>query len=167
MPTKTDRHCLKGERKMTNDPEQQLYKDMADLTEKVPKLQNEIKSQKRRLTRLSNRVESLELLALQDQISNLNDKVDSINTNLADVARTVAITEIDNLKLHMVSAIRRRLSVNNSNRTRLREYISTECIKARERARTSSSPIDLLDGFRDVCISCSREYDLRAFAHKP
>ncbi len=152
---------------MGNDLEQQLYTDMADLTEQVPKLQNEVKSLKKRLTKLSNRVESLELVTFQDQIANLNDKVDSINTHLIDVARTVAIIEMDALRLHMQTAIRRALSTNNPKRLQLKEYIFSECTKASERARTSPSPIDLLDEFRDVCISCSREYDLHAFAHKP
>ncbi len=152
---------------MANDLEQQLYRDMADLTEKVPKLQNEIISLKKRLTKLSNRIESLELLSLQDQISNLNDELASTNRSVITLRRTVVSNEMDTLKLHMLRAIRNALPKGDPNKIRLSEHIRVEFSKARERIKISPQPLDVLDDFEEECEHCSIKYNLGAFATKP
>ena len=151
---------------MATDPEGQLYKDMADLTEKVPKLQNELAALKKRLTELTKRVESLELMAFQDQISKLGDEVKSTNEDLVRLSRVVVLNEIDTLHLHMERAISKEVS-DDKLRERLRLYISVEGTRARERVDNAPSPITILMAFKKECISCSDKYDLGAFAGKP
>ncbi len=87
---------------MANDSEQQLYEDMAELRDKVPKLQNEIRSLKTRLTKLSGRVESLELMDFQSQISKLDDRVESVKQEILELAQK-QITLVNTLKDSVLS----------------------------------------------------------------
>ena len=119
------------------------------------------------ITRLKTRIENLELLGLQDQISKLDDNIKSINTKLIAVSRVVAFSEIDSLHLHMQGAISNKLPANDPNKTRLTEYIAMECAKAVEKNKISSTPLDVLKAFRTECQTCSKEYDLGAFKVKP
>jgi len=146
---------------MANDPEQQLYTDMADLTEKVPKLQNEIKSLKAKLTKLSGRIESLELMAFQEQISSLNDKMKSISESLLAASRRLARFEMEFLQYHVRGVIRDELSGPECER--VREYIAKEYARAEEKLVHSSEPLSILRDFRKVCTECSKEYNLGAF----
>ena len=152
---------------MVSDREQQLYQDMANLREKVPKLQNEVKYLKAKLTKLSNRIERLELMAFQDQITELSDKINSISTKLLDVSRAVAFNEMDVLSLHMREAIDIKFANASKLRTRLREYISAECAKAIQQRLDSPEPLAVSREFKTLCIECSDKYQLDAFVTKP
>lgn len=72
---------------MVTDPEQQLYKDMADLTEQMPKLQREVKSLKTRLAKLISRIDRLELIGLQDQLTSLGDEQKQLKSTLDETAK--------------------------------------------------------------------------------
>ena len=131
---------------MASDPEQQLYIDVADLKGKVPKLQNEVKSTKKQLTKLSNRIESLELLAFQEQISSLNDKINLIDEMVIEVSRVVAMTEIEDLRLHMEKAIAGSQSTPSNKQ--LSQYLTVECTKARTQVCSSPKPLSILYEYR-------------------
>ena len=146
---------------MENDPEQQLFKDMADLREKVPKLQNEIKSLKGRLTKLSNRVESLELMTFQDQISRLGEKIDSVSKNLVNVSRLFAEFVIDFNQMHIKNAI--DLTLKSPLRETVREQITLEQARAVEAISHSLNPLEIAKKFSYTCVEYSKKYNLNAF----
>ncbi|MFH0847588.1 MAG: hypothetical protein V1894_06020 [Chloroflexota bacterium] len=155
---------------MANDAEAQLYEDMADLKEQVPKLQNEIKKVKANVSKLTRRVDSSELMGFQEQITKLNERLGFIDEKLLGLSQIVAITEIERLNLHMQDSINAMLSTGVGNRqqyTRLREALTFECSKARTEASTSPTPTKILTGFRVLCMDCSRKYNLDAFMGKP
>jgi len=146
---------------MINDAEQQLYKDIADLTKKVPKLQNEIKALKGRLTKLSNRVESLELMTFQDQISRLGEKIDSVSMNLVNVSRLFASFVIDVNQMHIKSAIDQTLK--SPIRETVKEQITLKQAQAAEAISHSLNPLEIAKGFRYTCVEYSHKYNLDAF----
>ncbi|HEY42061.1 MAG TPA: hypothetical protein G4O18_09455 [Dehalococcoidia bacterium] len=155
---------------MTNDSEGMLIRGLAeveDFKKVVTAFDGQLKSLKTQLGKQTKRINQLELMGFQEQITNLSEKIDSINTNLIDMARTVATNEITTLRLHMQRAIEKTFKPDNPNRKRLREYISIEATKASERAKNSLSPIDLYEDFRRECTNCSKKYKLNAFRHKP
>ena len=67
---------------MEIDPEEKLYRAMANLTEEVPKIQGEIESLKKGFGKLSknvkHNVEQLDLMGLQEQIVALDEKVNDV-----------------------------------------------------------------------------------------
>ena len=146
---------------MANDPEQQLYKDMDDLTEKVPKLRNEVKSLKRRLTIMSKRVESLELMAFQDQISKLDEKVNSIGAVLINTNRSLARFEMDFMQYHVCRAI--RSSLKSPERDKLLDHISMEFARGTESIKHSSNPLSISTKFTKECVEYSDKYNLDAW----
>lgn len=146
---------------MSQDPEQQLYSDMADLTEKVPKIQNAVKSINTRLNKLSSRIENLELMAFQEQINSLNDKIDSLNGNLLNVSRAIARFEMDFTQSHMCVAIRNHVS--GQKQKDLEEHVKMLFAKYREVIKHSLDPVSIALEFRVECVKCSNEYNLDAF----
>ena len=145
---------------MVNDLERQLYIDMADFKEQVAEL-------KMLLTKLSNRIESLELMAFQDQILKLDDEVNSLNKSLIAIGRTVALNEMDSLQLHIILAIRQKLSATDPKRKRLEEYIAVKYTTAKEKLRDSPTPLAILFDFKNLCTNCSEKNNLRAFTGEP
>lgn len=130
-------------------------------------IDNKIKSLKGQITRLSNRIEKLELSAFQDQISNLDNEIRSIDEKLLAVSRVVTFNELDALNLHMHEAIHLKLTADDPDRIQLKEYISVEYARAVERHKNSLEPLTVLKAFRKECITCSNKYKLGAFATKP
>lgn len=132
-----------------------------------PYVDNKVKSLKRQITRLHNRIENLEILALQEQITKLDDDLTSINKSIINMARVVAISEMDSLQLHMHEAIDMRLPTDDSKRMRLSEYISVEHAKSKEKANNSTTPLAVFKAFRKDCVNCSDKNNLEAFKTKP
>lgn len=122
---------------------------------------------KKQLTKLSNRIESLELMAFQDQISKLGDEVKSVNENITTLSRVVAMNELGTLRLHMLNAIDVAYKENSQTNTLLKEYIITEHAKAKEKVRTSAKPLIIFIEFNNMCVDCSEKYKLNAFTTKP
>ena len=142
---------------MTNDPEQQLYEDIADLMKKVSNLRNENRALKTKLTKLSNRVESIELLALQDQISTLNDEVKSnkqelqaavvtIRDGLIDAQRSIAGLRINTLTPSLKAIIERQLPKKAPN---LLVQLFADAANAKSKIDSSNNPPKIANQFKD------------------
>jgi hypothetical protein len=146
---------------MVNDPESQLYRDMADIKELVPELQKEIKSLKGKITKLTNRIQTLEMMAFQEQITSLVEKINLLNEKALETSRYAAKFEMDFIQYHMKGMIHQKLS--NQERERLSEHITQLFATAKERVQNSLEPISILIDFKNECIDCSKKYDLDAF----
>lgn len=155
------RHRPKGVREMANDLEQQLYVDMADLTEKVPKLKSEIKLLKTRLATLSSRVKSLELMDFQSQISRLDDKINSVSEHSVMVSQSLADFELNFMQYLMSDRIQKCLQGSTCERVKTR--IRMTFAQAREAIRHSSEPLKIVRSFTEECERCSKEYKLDVF----
>lgn len=145
---------------MTGDREAQLDKSISNLTKKMPKLQNDIKSIKNKLAKLSGRIESLELMALPDQISNLDDEIKAVNSNLLSVSRFFAVFEMDFMQFHL----RSRIQDSEIEYTEdVLEKIIAAFSRAKEAVKYATDPLEIVLDFRNECTRISKEYELDAF----
>ena len=117
------------------------------LQKKLTNIENKLKSIKGGLTKLTRRIESLELMSFQDQISKLGDEVESITKRLIKVEEAVALNEIDALNVHMIETINKAIPEQHM-REQLEEYMSVECAWAREKARNNPTPLAIMKAFR-------------------
>lgn len=160
---------------MANDLEQQLYSDMADLTEKVPKLQDEIKLLKQRLTKLSKRIENRESMAFQDQISNLNDKVEAaqlklqeqithVSDSLLVTAQFLARFDIEWIRWGLSEWSSKRLSKSTvPTYSKVRQFLLSHSATAKEKTRHSSTPLSVAMEFRKECEDYFEDNKLHPF----
>jgi chromosome segregation ATPase len=151
-----NRHRPDGEDKVAIDPEQQLYKDMAEL-------KSGIRSLKTRLTKLSGRIESLELMAFQDQISNLNDKVEVVKRELKELAEqqlelartlrnVLTTTQLYSAALKiesLLSALRRIIENQLPNKApTLLTQLYADASNAKSQLQSSDTPLDIALQFK-------------------
>ncbi len=150
-----------------SDLEKQLYIDIADLVEKVPKLETEIaglnsivpslpkeiQSLKTRLTKLSNRVDSLELMAFQEQISRLDEKITAISDRLKqqealndEMVKATALSKFDFVNRDFLGILD---SNQLSNSRHLRTQLFADIAKTRQLIRTGQQPVDELKSFTE------------------
>lgn len=154
MSILSNRHRPNGEDKVAIDPEQQLYKDMAEL-------KSEIKSLKTRLTKLSGRIESLELMDFQSQILKIGEKIDSINEHLVITSRYLADLEMNLTQYLIADGIQKHL--HGEIREQVKNRIMMSFAQAREALKHSSNPHEITRKFVEECEICSKSYKLRVF----
>ena len=142
---------LLGEGKMANDPEQQLYADMADLREAVPKLQNEVKSLKARLTKLTTRIEQMELMGFQDQVGAVDRKTDVLSEQMKEqqtlseeLIRSTVLIRLDIFSEGFLDILN---STNPQNAQSLRTQLMADIAKTRQIIRLESEPVAELNAF--------------------
>ena len=146
---------------MVDDGERKLYREIVSLRETMPSLQYEAKSIKGRLTRLNKRIERLELMSFQDQISELDERINSINTYIRDASKIFSLFVIDFHQLHIKNAI--NLQLKSPMREEVRKQIALEQAKAEEAIIHSHNPLEIAATFRKICEDFSEKYNLRAF----
>ena len=140
---------------MTDDPEQQLYRDVSELREQIPKFHSEVRSLKTRLGKLKNRLDGFELIDFQGQITSLDSKVTRVDSILLRLDRNVAKSRI---RLDLFWAHWSLTPINNIN--------SKDCIRfAREEAsaslaeiNTSQNPHQIAEAWFSRCADYFRKH---------
>jgi len=74
----------------------------------------------------------------------------------------LAILAMDITQLHMRNAIDAKSS--KINKERIREYIISEYVKAKEGVLNSPEPLRISAEFKRTCVKCSEKYELNAFS---
>lgn len=124
-------------------------------------IDGKVKSIKGQITKLRNRVETLEISGLQEQITSLNTKIDSISEALVGATRTVARFEMDFTQYHLCDMIKLKLS--SPERERLLEHIAGEFARSVEAIKHTTEPFSIVTGFKEECMECSDKYNLNAW----
>ena len=125
-----------------DDPEAQLYADVADLTEKVPKIRSE-------LDELATKVQSLEFSGFQEQITSLDKKINKLNSALLESNRIIADYIINSLKkftLDTVNSVTTPLISGKKvelTKREAREYVIEECATASKAIYSSKKHLDI------------------------
>ncbi len=158
---KQSRHSHKGEDGMENDPEKQLYQDMADLTEKVPKIQGEVKSLKTRLKRLAGQVEQLDLINSQNQIVALDQKINLVDGRLkelialnAELTKVVALNRFFSIQHDISDTL---ISSHISGTQAVQTQLIADAANIKHQMMTSERPDKILIAFREKWINILRE----------
>ena len=133
---------------MAEDREQQLYRDIAFLTEELPKLQNKNKALKAELKKAFNRIDNLELMAFQDQISNLDALVKELKDTILDTQRFLARFNIIFEANHSYSMLEKRKPLVAKN---LFSQWVANATKANSNATTGPNPLSVADKYSDEC----------------
>lgn len=129
--------------------------------EDVAKLKKELRSLKNKVNRIMADSEGVNLLGLQEQITALDKKVDSVNDGLLEVSAALADFEIDFVQYHMKSIIGNKLESPELDRAN--EYVVAEFSKSRESIKHSTNPLSVMRDFRHNCMELSKKYKLGAF----
>ena len=144
---------------MEIDPEKRFITECA----KIAGLETNVKSFKRKLKELSDRLDALEIQGFYDQIAALNKKNDELTINLLKTQRELAHERINSLQLHIIQHIESRLTNDNSLRQKVREHVLLEVAKATTQIVSSPEPIKIANLFRDFCKKISKENKLGVF----
>ncbi len=139
---------------MTEDAEAQLYRDIANLTEQLPKLDKRIKKLESHCRQLSTKINRIEIQGLQDQFTSLTD-------NILQIKRTLARFEMDFTQSHMIDAI--RISLSGSIKQRAEDHIKLEFARSAEALKHTMEPLFIGLKFRKNCIKFSEANNLDAF----
>lgn len=152
------------------DTESQLLRSMAELTEKVDDMKSDLAkfqtSMKRRLTKLKNRIETVELLDFQNQITALDKREKENIQNLVATERSVAAIYVTVLSSHFLEFLRRHRTGNATKPewiTPAREYVLRVSAAARERISVSLAPIDEATQIQKALRAYCEEHTIKFF----
>jgi hypothetical protein len=141
-----------------DDPEAQLYADVADLTEKVPKIRSD-------LDELATKVQTLEFSGFQEQITSLDKKINKLNSALLDSNRIIADYIINSLKKFTLDTIdsiptplisKKKMEIT---KREARDYVIEECATASQAIYSSEKPLDIAVS---LYFSMIEEFDKRS-----
>jgi hypothetical protein len=124
---------------MVEDREAQLYRDVADLREQVPKLQEMVNE-------LAIKNEQLEASGFQSQILSLNKKINKLNSRLVDSEKIIAdffITDNKVLLLDAIDAFPAKNEKENKAKQEAREWVIEQCAIALKGVYNSKNPLDI------------------------
>lgn len=130
----------------------------------MPKLQNGVKYLKGRVTSLNDDIDEIKMSDFQQQILNLDHKIDSVGESILTVSIELAIFMMDFNHFHLAQAIDAHLFEWNA-----REVQSTldlrfgQAKQAAFEARDSMVPLKIAAEFRSYCMQCSKDNNLKAY----
>ena len=139
---------------MAEDAEAQLYRDIADLTEQVPALQNKINSVDSHYKQLSTKVKRIEIQGLQEQITSLGE-------SLLETSRVLARLEMDFTQNHICTVI--VANISSPKREQLTEQIRLTFARSATSLGNSPKPLSIAKQFKDTCMKYSTDYNLNAW----
>ncbi|MFC1957631.1 hypothetical protein ACFLX0_02320 [Chloroflexota bacterium] len=126
-----------------------------------PYIDNKAKNLKGQITKLRNRIETLEVSGLQEQITNLNANINSMKKSLLTISREFAKFEMDFTQYHMRHAI--TIKLKDPINKQVREKMISRYAQSKEALKHSNEPGKIAYQFRKECIEISLEYKLDAF----
>lgn len=149
---------------MEDDGEKEKVKFIEDLKkqgEQILVFQKGIRSLKTRISKLTGRVEQIENLEFQNQISSLSDKVESLNKSFLNAKRIVAVNGMNFNQYHICENIMNQYE--GEEEANLKGQIRIMYARASEAVKTSKKPLTLMLKFTQECAKFSKEHNLDAF----
>ena len=123
--------------------------EKSDVDPVYPYIDNKVKSLKGQITKLRNRVETLEILDLQEQITSLNSRIKQVASLLLELERDVATTRIQQYlhwALWAFGNVAQSVNIQDCER-----YARELAASAMTEARNSNKPHEVASGFYSRC----------------
>lgn len=165
---------------MVNDRESQLYRDVADLLEQVPKLkqamdslekkvepiesvEKDVRSLKTRISRLTGRVEKLELLDFQSQITRLDEQIGDLHSDFHTLAGENFMWIQRKLGEFIIASTLSQANhyFKSSKAKNALEQLNISAAGAHAKVQISNAPLEDAITFYNDCLKLAEESGIR------
>jgi len=141
---------------MNNDPEERHIKNLEDFMKEVPILHNKVKALKGNITKLSNRIQTLEMMAFQEQITSIGDELKQFKQTSGDTSskQEEVLLELQQILVALnINSLVNNLGniINNQlpNRSNLITQLIADATKAKQQTEQSEEPFEIMREFKD------------------
>ncbi len=141
------------------DAETALYKELATVKE----VKKQLIQVKRQLKKLMEKVESLELLGLKEQISSLHDELTNLKELELEGRRFAAKHMVDNFCVDIIAWFARYHLLDDARYMPAREYLLHTSAEALQNIRSSEKTSKVAEDFKAQCYEYCTKHEIDYF----